>query len=124
MPCPPIPGAFSALGLVGSDSKRDYVRTLYATSDPVAPEAMQQAFASLEAAGTAMLDRANVARPAVGSNAPSTRVTSANPTSSRCPSPMARWTSRPLRASPKHSMTAIARHMATTTGPSLSRSSA
>ena len=35
--CPPIPGAFSALGLVGSDLKRDYVRTVYtttATADP------------------------------------------------------------------------------------------
>src|SRR5436190_23902101 len=37
--CPPIPGAFSALGLVGSDLKRDYVRTVYtttATADPAA----------------------------------------------------------------------------------------
>ena len=30
--CPPIPGAFSALGLVGSDLKRDYVRTVYTSS--------------------------------------------------------------------------------------------
>ena len=30
--CPPIPGAFSALGLVGSDLKRDYVRTVYTTT--------------------------------------------------------------------------------------------
>src|SRR5215475_7844670 len=30
--CPPIPGAFSALGLVGTDLKRDYVRTLYTTA--------------------------------------------------------------------------------------------
>ena len=30
--CPPIPGAFSALGLVGTDLKRDYVRTVYATT--------------------------------------------------------------------------------------------
>src|SRR5262249_20209900 len=27
--CPPIPGAFSALGLIGSDLRRDYVRTVY-----------------------------------------------------------------------------------------------
>src|SRR5205807_1058943 len=31
--CPPIPGAFSALGLVGTDLRRDYVQTLYATAD-------------------------------------------------------------------------------------------
>src|SRR3984893_8870055 len=27
--CPPIPGAFSALGLVGTDLRRDYVQTLF-----------------------------------------------------------------------------------------------
>ena len=31
--CPPIPGAFSALGLIGTDLKRDYVQTLYVTTD-------------------------------------------------------------------------------------------
>jgi N-methylhydantoinase A len=30
--CPPIPGAFSALGLVGTDLRRDYVRTVYTTA--------------------------------------------------------------------------------------------
>ena len=27
--CPPIPGAFSALGLIATHLKRDYVRTLH-----------------------------------------------------------------------------------------------
>ncbi len=59
--CPPIPGAFSALGLVGSDLKRDYVRTLYTTTDAVDPAVMEAAFAELEGRWRAMLDRANVA---------------------------------------------------------------
>ncbi len=59
--CPPIPGAFSALGLVGTDLKRDYVRTFYMTSDVVEPAAMQAAFEDLEAQGLAMLERAGVA---------------------------------------------------------------
>jgi N-methylhydantoinase A len=58
--CPPIPGAFSALGLVGSDLKRDYVRTVYATTDTADPEMLEAAFAALEAEGAAMLDRAGV----------------------------------------------------------------
>ncbi len=59
--CPPIPGAFSALGLVGTNMKRDYVRTFFATTDVVRPEDMQDAFAALEQNGTAMLERAGVA---------------------------------------------------------------
>jgi N-methylhydantoinase A len=58
--CPPIPGAFSALGLVGSDLKRDYVRTVYATTDTADPDMLEAAFATLEAEGAAMLDRAGV----------------------------------------------------------------
>jgi N-methylhydantoinase A len=58
--CPPIPGAFSALGLVGSDLKRDYVRTVYVTTAAADPAAIETAFAALEAEGAAMLDRANV----------------------------------------------------------------
>jgi N-methylhydantoinase A len=63
--CPPIPGAFSALGLVGTDLKRDYVQTLFATAaaaDPAAvdPEVMEAAFVALERKGAAMLDRAGV----------------------------------------------------------------
>jgi len=56
--CPPIPGAFSALGLVGSDLKRDYVRTVYVMTDAADPAALEAAYRELEAAGAAMLDRA------------------------------------------------------------------
>jgi N-methylhydantoinase A len=59
--CPPIPGAFSALGLVGTDLKRDYVRTVYVTTANADPAALDQAFAALEEQGAAMLDRAGVA---------------------------------------------------------------
>jgi N-methylhydantoinase A len=61
--CPPIPGAFSALGLVGTDLKRDYVRTFYATTAAADPAMLEQGFADLEAIGAAMLDRAQVAGP-------------------------------------------------------------
>jgi N-methylhydantoinase A len=59
--CPPIPGAFSALGLIGTDLKRDYVQSV----DPAAaaePQALEAAFAGLETRGAAMLERAGVAR--------------------------------------------------------------
>lgn len=58
--CPPIPGAFSALGLVGTDLRRDYVRTFYATTEAAKPEQLAEAFAALEAEGGAMLERARV----------------------------------------------------------------
>ena len=35
--CPPIPGAFSALGLVGTDLRRDYVQTLFTLADATDP---------------------------------------------------------------------------------------
>jgi N-methylhydantoinase A len=61
--CPPIPGAFSALGLVATDLKRDYVRTLHTRAATGMPSAamIEQAFTELEREGTAMLDRAGVA---------------------------------------------------------------
>jgi N-methylhydantoinase A len=59
--CPPIPGAFSALGLVGTDLKRDYVRTVYATTAACDPGGLEAAFVALEQEGAAMLDRAGVA---------------------------------------------------------------
>jgi N-methylhydantoinase A len=58
--CPPVPGAFSALGLVGSDLKRDYVRTVYVTTADADPAALEAAFGALEQEGAAMLARANV----------------------------------------------------------------
>jgi N-methylhydantoinase A len=63
--CPPVPGAFSALGLIGTDLKRDYVHTLHAGPGPADPTALsavlEAAFAALEREGAAMLDRAGVA---------------------------------------------------------------
>jgi N-methylhydantoinase A len=58
--CPPIPGAFSALGLVGSDLKRDYVRTVYVTTADADPAGLEAAFAALEQEGAAMLERARI----------------------------------------------------------------
>jgi N-methylhydantoinase A len=59
--CPPIPGAFSALGLIGTDLRRDYVQTLFTTADAADPAALEAAFTALERKGAAMLDRAGVA---------------------------------------------------------------
>ncbi|MBX9588237.1 MAG: hydantoinase/oxoprolinase family protein [Hyphomonadaceae bacterium] len=58
--CPPIPGAFSALGLVSTDLKRDYVRTVYTNTAVADPAALEAAFAGLEREGATMLDRAGV----------------------------------------------------------------
>jgi N-methylhydantoinase A len=59
--CPPIPGAFSALGLIGADLRRDYVQTLFVTTDAADPAAVEAAFTALEQKGNAMLDGAGVA---------------------------------------------------------------
>jgi N-methylhydantoinase A len=83
--CPPIPGAFSALGLVSTDLKRDYVRTVYTTTAAADPAELEAAFAALEREGAA----------AAASNAPSMRATNASPTSS--PSPCRRAPSMMLR---------------------------
>ena len=58
---PPIPGGFSALGLVGSDLKREYVRTFFARLDRAEPPRLATAFAELEAAARTLLDHAGVA---------------------------------------------------------------
>ncbi|MEM9139774.1 MAG: hydantoinase/oxoprolinase family protein [Pseudomonadota bacterium] len=58
--CPPIPGAFSALGLVTTDLRRDYARTFFARTDAADPADLTAAFADLEAQGRAMLDRAGI----------------------------------------------------------------
>jgi N-methylhydantoinase A len=57
---PPAPGAFSALGLVATDLKRDYARTLYADLGQVDPARIAAAFAAMEAAGQSMLQAAQV----------------------------------------------------------------
>ena len=58
--CPPIPGAFSALGLIATDLKRDYVQTLFITADTADPATLEAAFLALEKKGCAMLDRAGI----------------------------------------------------------------
>jgi N-methylhydantoinase A len=57
---PPASGAFSALGLVATDLKRDYARTLYADLGSVDPVRVSEAFAVMEASGAAMLQAAAV----------------------------------------------------------------
>jgi N-methylhydantoinase A len=57
---PPIPGGFSALGLVASDIRRDYVRTFYARLDGADPGRMEAAYAAMEAEAQAMLAAAGV----------------------------------------------------------------
>jgi len=52
---PPVPGAFSALGLVASDLKRDYSRTLYANLRTLDPDDAGGALAELEATASEWL---------------------------------------------------------------------
>jgi N-methylhydantoinase A len=58
---PPIPGGFSALGLVASDIRRDYVKTFYARLDAAAPERLQAMYAQMEEEAGTMLTRSSVA---------------------------------------------------------------
>jgi len=58
---PPAPGVFSALGLVATDLRRDYSRTLYADLGSVEPAVIAAAFDAMETEGRAMLTAANVA---------------------------------------------------------------
>jgi N-methylhydantoinase A len=57
---PPAPGAFSALGLVATDLRRDYSRTVYADLATLAPERLAHAVAGMEREGLAMLAAAGV----------------------------------------------------------------
>ncbi len=57
---PPAPGAFSALGLVASDLRRDWSRTLYANLAEVDPARVEAAIAAMEVDAVAMLDAALV----------------------------------------------------------------
>ncbi len=57
---PPIPGGFSALGLVASDVRRDYVRTFYASLAGVRLDQLDAAYEGMEAAARAMLHGAAV----------------------------------------------------------------
>ena len=83
--CPPIPGAFSALGLVGTDLKRDYVRTLLRHRRTPIPQRCRGCLRRTGRARAQPCSTAPASRRSGGaSSAPSMRATSANPTSSRC----------------------------------------
>ncbi len=57
---PPAPGAFSALGLVASDLKRDFSRTLYADLDQLDLGRLGDVLTGMEAEGMRFLEAANV----------------------------------------------------------------
>jgi N-methylhydantoinase A len=57
---PPVPGAFSALGLVATDLRRDFARTLYGPLDSLDPARIGAVLAAMEAEGMAMLEAAGV----------------------------------------------------------------
>lgn len=57
---PPASGAFSALGLVTSDIRRDWVKTLYLPLAEAAPERLAEIYGELEDAGRRMLAEAGV----------------------------------------------------------------
>jgi N-methylhydantoinase A len=59
---PPIPGGFSALGLVGSNIRRDYSRTLYASLDKVAPDHIEAVWAKMQEDAAEMLEHAGVSK--------------------------------------------------------------
>jgi N-methylhydantoinase A len=68
---PPIPGGFSALGLVASDLRRDYARTHYAVLPGAPPADIAAAYRAMEAEARAMLTRAGIppARQEIGRSA-------------------------------------------------------
>ncbi len=72
---PPAPGAFSALGLVASDLKRDYSRTLYADLASIDPARVGDVFAGMERAGPRCCGGAGAAG-AAGAAAPGRRALS------------------------------------------------
>ncbi len=57
---PPLPGHFSAVGLLVADERHDYVRSWLAPLAAVAPAALDAAFAAMEASGAAVLEREGV----------------------------------------------------------------
>jgi N-methylhydantoinase A len=58
---PPIPGGFSALGLVGADIRRDYSRTLYAALDRIDHDQLETVWAEMERDAEDMLAQAGIA---------------------------------------------------------------
>jgi N-methylhydantoinase A len=57
---PPAPGAFSAIGVVASDVKRDYSRTLYADLAMLDPARVAAVLADMEATASDMLAAAGI----------------------------------------------------------------
>ncbi len=83
---PPIPGGFSALGLVASDIRRDYVKTFYARLDSARLDELEAAYAAMETRGARDAGARRRAREPLGDRAaPPTAATGARPTSSRFP---------------------------------------
>lgn len=57
---PPIPGAFSALGLIGSDISRDYGRTFFSIIDQTNPQDVENVFLKLEEDAKVMLAKTGI----------------------------------------------------------------
>lgn len=57
---PPIPGGFSALGLVCTDIRRDYARTLYSPLAALDPERVETVWKGMEEDARAMLSQTGV----------------------------------------------------------------
>ena len=57
---PPVPGGFSALGLLGSDIRRDYARTLYAPLDALDIDHAEAIWSEMEEMGKAMLAESGI----------------------------------------------------------------
>lgn len=57
---PPVPGGFSALGLVGSDMRRDYARSIYAALDSLDPAEAEAIWQQMEENGRAFLRNSGI----------------------------------------------------------------
>ena len=57
---PPIPGGFSALGLVATDLRRDWSHTFYSPIESIDPKALDQRLAELERSAEIMLRDAGI----------------------------------------------------------------
>ena len=60
---PPIPGGFSALGLVATDLRRDWSHTFYSPIESIDPEALNHRLAELELSAETMLRAAGIPEP-------------------------------------------------------------
>jgi N-methylhydantoinase A len=57
---PPVPGGFSALGLVSTDMRRDYSRTLYRPLAALDPATAEEIWSGMEASARAMLAQTGI----------------------------------------------------------------